>query len=68
MPERLELLVQLSGNLGATTSKTRDLLSRVNCPFIGILLATVSSFCFSLCSVIVKSLEHVNPMELAAFR
>lgn len=39
-----------------------------NCPYLGILLATLSSLFFSLCSVIVKGLVDVNPMELASFR
>lgn len=38
------------------------------CPFLGILLATLSSFFFSLCSVIVKELVDINPIELASFR
>ncbi|XP_014211558.1 solute carrier family 35 member G1-like [Copidosoma floridanum] len=39
-----------------------------SCPYLGLLLATISSLFFSLCSVIVKSLVDINPMELAAFR
>lgn len=55
--------------MGFIRSKASHLLNRIHtCPFIGIILATVSSFCFSLCSVIVKWLENVHPMELAAFR
>lgn len=38
------------------------------CPYLGILLATLSSLFFSLCSVIVKKLVDINPMELAMFR
>lgn len=38
------------------------------CPYLGLVLATVSSLFFSLCSVIVKGLVDINPMELAAFR
>lgn len=38
------------------------------CPYLGILLATLSSLFFSLCSVIVKQLVDINPMELAMFR
>ena len=71
MPERLELLVQLSGGGQGHTTKEPGLPSRllaIGTPFIGIILATVSSFCFSVCSVIVKWLENVHPMELAAFR
>lgn len=37
-------------------------------PYLGILLAILSSLFFSLCSVIVKGLVEINPMELAAFR
>lgn len=39
-----------------------------SCPYLGLVLATLSSLFFSLCSVIVKGLVEVNPMELAAFR
>ncbi|KAK7873131.1 hypothetical protein R5R35_006357 [Gryllus longicercus] len=38
------------------------------CPYLGLLLATLSSLFFSLCSVIVKWLVDVHPMELAACR
>lgn len=38
------------------------------CPYLGILLATLSSLFFSMCSVIVKQLVDINPMELAMFR
>lgn len=37
-------------------------------PYIGILLATISSLFFSLCSVIVKWMVNVDPMELAVCR
>ncbi|XP_071447759.1 solute carrier family 35 member G1-like [Hetaerina americana] len=37
-------------------------------PYLGLLLATASSLFFSLCSVIVKGLVSVPPMELAACR
>jgi len=37
-------------------------------PYLGIVLATVSSLFFSLCSVIVKVLVDVHPMELATCR
>lgn len=37
-------------------------------PYMGILLATISSFFFSMCSVIVKWMVNVDPMELAACR
>lgn len=66
--ERLELqhLVYLNEDNG------KDLLSKFvakfSCPFLGLFLATLSSFFFSLCSVIVKWLQNVHPMQLAAFR
>lgn len=75
MPEHLELqhLVELSSTRddGADISlnlyeNRRPLLKR--CPFLGLMLATLSSLFFSLCSVIVKGLVSVDPMELAAFR
>lgn len=36
--------------------------------YLGLILATLSSLFFSLCSVIVKSLTDVNAIELAMFR
>lgn len=36
--------------------------------YLGIIFATLSSLFFSLCSVIVKSLTDINPIELAMFR
>lgn len=44
------------------------MIAKINCPYLGIILATLSSLFFSLCSVIVKGLVDVNPMELASFR
>ncbi|XP_049942187.1 solute carrier family 35 member G1 [Schistocerca serialis cubense] len=38
------------------------------CPYLGLVLATLSSLLFSLCSVIVKWLVEVHPMQLAACR
>lgn len=38
------------------------------CPYLGLILATLSSLFFSLCSVIVKWMTEVDPMALAAFR
>ncbi|XP_054279903.1 solute carrier family 35 member G1 [Macrosteles quadrilineatus] len=37
-------------------------------PYLGLMLACISSLFFSLCSVIVKWLTNVHPMELAACR
>lgn len=42
--------------------------SLYQCPYLGLVLATLSSLFFSLCSVIVKGLVHVHPMQLAACR
>lgn len=73
MPEHLELqhLVDLSTGSGDETmpnllENKRPLLKR--CPYLGLILATLSSLFFSLCSVIVKSLVNIDPMQLAMFR
>lgn len=76
MPEHLELqqLVDISGGSGDEShsiapnlhENKRPLLRR--CPYLGLLLATLSSLFFSLSSVIVKSLVNIDPMELATFR
>ncbi|XP_057654918.1 solute carrier family 35 member G1 [Diorhabda carinulata] len=39
-----------------------------HCPYLGLILATLSSLFFSLCSVIVKWMTDVHPMALAAYR
>ena len=70
MPEHLELR-QFVDNLSQTNSPNHWLTKfkcATTCPYLGILLATLSSLFFSLCSVIVKGLVDVNPMELASFR
>lgn len=41
---------------------------KCNCPYLGLILATLSSLFFSLCSVIVKWMTDVDPMALAAYR
>ncbi|XP_034665302.1 solute carrier family 35 member G1 [Drosophila subobscura] len=70
MTENLELHQFQEGTHTAEVSNRwlERLKTRVNCPYLGIILATLSSLFFSLCSVIVKGLVDVNPMELAAFR
>ncbi|KAH8358462.1 hypothetical protein KR093_000432 [Drosophila rubida] len=70
MPENLELHQFVDGTRTGDISNQwlERLKSRVNCPYLGIILATLSSLFFSLCSVIVKGLVDVNPMELASFR
>ncbi|XP_045503499.1 solute carrier family 35 member G1 [Colias croceus] len=73
MTEHVELqhLVDLSTGSGDETlpnllENKRPLIKR--CPYLGLLLATLSSLFFSLCSVIVKSLVNIDPMQLAMFR
>ena len=76
MPEQLELqqLVE-TGNGRLEDVERADESSTIiktprcrPCPYLGLLLATLSSLFFSLCSVIVKWLVDVHPMELAACR
>ncbi|XP_012269778.1 solute carrier family 35 member G1 [Athalia rosae] len=71
MPEHLELqhLVDGDGDCEAASRHRKSSISRCrSCPYLGLMLAALSSLFFSLCSVIVKGLVEVNPMELAAFR
>ncbi|XP_023178449.1 solute carrier family 35 member G1 [Drosophila hydei] len=70
MPENLELHQFVDGTRSGDLSNQwlEQLKTRANCPYLGIILATLSSLFFSLCSVIVKGLVDVNPMELASFR
>ncbi|XP_046739680.1 solute carrier family 35 member G1 [Diprion similis] len=71
MPEHLELqhLVDGDSDCEAMNRRRNFSVSRCrSCPYLGLMLAALSSLFFSLCSVIVKGLVDVNPMELAAFR
>lgn len=76
MPEQLELqqLVETDGSRQDDVERGAGrraimVASRCRpCPYLGLLLATLSSLFFSLCSVIVKWLVDVHPMELAACR
>lgn len=70
MTENLELHQFVDGTRTGELSNQwiERLKARANCPYLGIILATLSSLFFSLCSVIVKGLVDVNPMELASFR
>lgn len=70
MTENLELHQFVDGTRTGELSNQwiERLKTRANCPYLGIILATLSSLFFSLCSVIVKGLVDVNPMELASFR
>ncbi|OWR47800.1 putative Transmembrane protein [Danaus plexippus plexippus] len=73
MSEHLELqhLVDLSVGSGDESMpnllENRRPLSK-RCPYLGLMLAMLSSLFFSLCSVIVKSLVNIDPMQLAMFR
>lgn len=70
MSEHLELhqLVDSASNRYFKKSVLGHMFDLCSCPYLGIFLATLSSLFFSLCSVIVKELVDVNPMELAIFR
>lgn len=70
MTENLELHQFVDGTRTGELSNQwiERLKTRANCAYLGIILATLSSLFFSLCSVIVKGLVDVNPMELASFR
>lgn len=62
MPENVEL-----NNLAVRVADGKGLHGS-RPVYLGILLATLSSLFFSLCSVIVKGMTDVNPIELAIFR
>lgn len=59
--------VDMENNTTNHDKKFSNLLCK-SCPYMGLVLATLSSLFFSLCSVIVKSLVEINPTELAIFR
>lgn len=64
-----QLVESEDGNIPNQRSKLCQWLKRCYaCSYLGILLATMSSFFFSLCSAIVKELVDVHPIELASFR
>lgn len=69
MPENLELQ-QLVDDEQDDEPKIHGStkLKCCHCPYLGLILATLSSLFFSLCSVIVKWMTDVNPMALAAYR
>lgn len=69
----MQYLVELSTATTPTTETVPNLLENVRpilkrYPYLGVVLATLSSFFFSLCSLIVKSLDNVNPIQLVMFR
>lgn len=63
MPETVELR-----NLMPSIMPERPNIFNKRPAYLGVLLATLSSLFFSLCSVIVKGLTSMNPLELAMFR
>lgn len=63
MPEHLELQ-----QFHVLQRNMRQKSIKCTCPYLGILLAAISSLFFSLCSVIVKGLVDIHPIELATFR
>lgn len=71
MSEHVELqhLVDADMENNTTNPKRKfSILLCKSCPYMGLVLATLSSLFFSLCSVIVKSLVEINPTEMAIFR
>lgn len=64
--EHLELRQLVGGSTYAEYRKRW--LRSCSCSYLGIMLATLSSLFFSLCSVIVKGMVDVNPIELASYR
>lgn len=72
MPETVELeqlVVQSSVEDGRSICGYQSNKKfKYKCPYLGLILATISSLFFSLCSAIVKWMVDVDPMELAACR
>ncbi|XP_060533993.1 solute carrier family 35 member G1 [Cylas formicarius] len=67
MPENVELQ-QLVEEEQEEELKFHRPKSKNRYPYLGLILATLSSLFFSLCSVIVKWMSQVNPTALAAYR
>lgn len=67
MPDKLELQQLVEDDL-EDEPKVHGSSLRCGCPYLGLVLATLSSLFFSLCSVIVKWMVDVDPMALAAYR
>lgn len=67
MPEHLELQ-QLVEDEQDDEFQFSEPKACCRCPYLGLILATLSSLFFSLCSVIVKWMTEVDPMALAAYR
>lgn len=66
MPEHVELQHLVDGCEEIRTYSPKPQCCR--CPYLGLILATLSSLFFSLCSVIVKWMTDIDPMALAAYR
>lgn len=66
MPEHVELQHLVDGCEEIQTYNPKPQCCK--CPYLGLILATLSSLFFSLCSVIVKMMTEVDPMALAAYR
>lgn len=69
MPENLELQQLVDEEFEEELKiHTTTKLKYCHCPYLGLILATLSTLFFSLCSVIVKWMTYVDPMALAAYR
>lgn len=68
MPENLELQQLVDDDYEDEPKIRQPKSKRCGCPYLGLILATLSSLFFSLCSVIVKWMVDVDPMALAAYR
>ncbi|KAI4454626.1 acyl-malonyl condensing enzyme-related [Holotrichia oblita] len=68
MPENLELQQLVDEENEDELKIHQPGYKYCKCPYLGLILATLSSLFFSLCSVIVKWMTHVDPMALAAYR
>lgn len=66
MPEHVELQHLVDGCEEIQTYSPKPAYCR--CSYLGLILATLSSLFFSLCTVIVKKMTEVDPMALAAYR
>lgn len=51
-------------------NRTDDNLRKVHSPlpYLGLVMAVLSSLFFSLCSLVVKLMQNIDPLQLAAFR
>lgn len=68
MPDNLELEQLVEEENEEELKIHQPKLKYCKCPYLGLILATLSSLFFSLCSVIVKWMVDVDPMALAAYR